>query len=423
MNKYRDIMGRVNYALFLAVVALLPFPQIFLRYACVAWVISWFLELRWLSRPKSLKANKMAIPFMLFGVWYAWRILSGLWAADHAAWAFQMECYMTFGLLVPVGLWGVNERYNLRQIGKVLVGSCLIAVFFYPAFLTLLLYHREIIDNHPCLHAMWDYSSSEWLYFYQTNISHLKHRLFLCSVELFAIYIAFVLYRQYLKKLLPILLLILAFIIFSGSRQILITTVAVIIVEALFALPVHYRKRYAAGVVLIGLMLGAGILSLHPRMRDIRTASATQIQHYETDDFVRLNIWQVALQNPKDYALRGLGGGQSTPYLIERYNALGLDTYAAKRYNCHNQYLEELMELGVGGLLFFLLMWLIIPFCARGEGRQTACVFVVLFLCNMFTDCMFGRFCGIALWAVAIVFIFAQSQPQNSVSDREGCTD
>lgn len=411
MNKYQDIMERINYALFLAVVFLLPFPQITLRYACVLWIVSWFFEARWLqiSNIKSQITNhKLTLPFLLFALWYAWHLLSGLWAPDHVAWSSQMERYLTFGLLLPVGIWGVNSRYDWRQAGRVLIIGALCAIPFYILLFGTLFYHREIIDTLQW-RATWDYSHTSVIPFIAHNISIVKHRLFLCSVELFAGYMAFVLYRPHWKKQLPILLLILAFIIFSGSRQILITTIAVIIVAALFALPVHYRKRYAAGVVLAGLILGAGTLSLHPRMRDIRTASVTQIQQYETDDFVRLNIWQVALQSPQDYALHGLGGGQSTPYLVERYSALGLDTYAAKRYNCHNQYLEELMELGAGGLLLFLILWFVLPFCARGEGRQTAWVFVVLFLLNMMTECMFGHFCGIALWAVGLLFILLQS--------------
>ncbi len=415
MNKYKDIMGRINYVLFLVVVFLLPFPQIALRYGCVLWIATWLFEGRWVKSGNwrlNTEDWRKVVPFVLFSLWYGWRLLSGLWAPDHAAWSSQMERYITFGAIVPVALWGVNEHYNWRQIGNVFIFSCLCAVFFYPAVMTLLLHHREIIDNHPFLHALWDYSSFDWFHFYQTNISQIKHRLFLCSVELFGAYLAFILYRNRLKILLPILLLIVFFIAMSGSRQILITTSAVITAIAIFSIANRYHEWYAVGIVLAGLALGGALLVLHPRMKDLSTISITQIQHYETDDFARLNTWQVALQEPQDYLLRGLGGGQSTPYLVEHYTALGLDSYAAKRYNCHNQYLEELMELGIFGLLLFVLAWLAIPICVRKERRQTAWVFVLLFLFNMVTECMFGRFCGIALWAVGMVLIYCVPTPQ-----------
>ena len=70
------------------------------------------------------------------------------------------------------------------------------------------------------------------------------------------------------------------------------------------------------------------------------------------------------------------------------------------------------MEIGIPGLILFLIAWLSVPLCARKKGRQTAILFTTLFLLNMFTDCMFGKFCGIALWAVGMVLIFLQSNPE-----------
>ena len=76
MNRYREIIGKANYGLFLTAAFLLPFPQLPIRYACVAWVVGWLLEGRWLSRPVPVKQNKMAIPFILFGLWYLWQAVS-----------------------------------------------------------------------------------------------------------------------------------------------------------------------------------------------------------------------------------------------------------------------------------------------------------------------------------------------------------
>ena len=83
------------------------------------------------------------------------------------------------------------------------------------------------------------------------------------------------------------------------------------------------------------------------------------------------------------------------------------------------EYLEELLELGIGGLLFFLIAWLSIPLCTKKEGQQTALLFTTLFLFNMCTECVFGRYDGIALWAVGMVFILMQCSPYLSNSPRK----
>ena len=97
LQKYQSAMGQLNYTLFLVVVALLPFPQIFLRYACVIWICTWLLEGRFVQKPNIQDWRKM-MPFIMFGIWYLWKIISGLWAADQAAYAWQLERYMAFGL-------------------------------------------------------------------------------------------------------------------------------------------------------------------------------------------------------------------------------------------------------------------------------------------------------------------------------------
>ena len=127
---------------------------------------------------------------------------------------------------------------------------------------------------------------------------------------------------------------------------------------------------------------------------------------------VRFNIWGAALQHPQDYIAHGLGAGQSCNYLIEKYKAVRFDGYVAQQYHAHCQYLEELMEIGIPGLLLFLLAWISIPLYASPKGRLTAILFTTLFALNMFTDCMFGRFDGIAFWAVGLLFILLQSDPQ-----------
>lgn len=413
MKRYQEIVGRINYGLFLTVIALLPAPQIVLRYTCVLWIVTWFMEGRWctLSNLRYQISNvKFFVPFVLFGLWYGWIALSGLWAADHAAWAWQMERYMTFALLVPVGLWGVNEKYDWRVAGKVLVASCVIAVPAYLIYMTVLFHHPEWVP-YGMLRDKWT-QHTEWFAFFSENISHFKHRLFLCSVELFGAVMAFQVYRHRLAVLLPSWAVMLSIIPLTGSRQSIITVVALFLAGTLCVLPAARRWRYGAAIVMAGVVVGAGLLHLHPRMQEVRLSDFKEMRELSYYHDIRLNIWGAALQHPEDYLAHGLGGGQSSNYLSERYQDAGFNYYALRSFNAHNQYLEELMELGIPGLLFFLLAWLSIPLCAHKKGRFTALLFSTLFLLNMFTDCMFGRFCGIALWASGLLFILLQSDPQ-----------
>lgn len=408
MNRYQDILGRINYGLFLTVVALLPFPQAALKYACVAWFITWALEFRWLQKPKPCTMYR--VPFILFGLWYAWKALSGLWAPDPEAWSWQIERYMTFAFMLPVALWGVNRYYNWRQVGKVLVFSCVAAVPLYVLWMAVLFHHPEWVPL-SLLDEPW-VQHEQWWFFLSENISHFKHRLFLCSVELFGAIVAFLLYYKRLKVLLPMLIVMLSSIPLTGSRQTVLSAIAMLVCGIIYALPRAYRGRYGFGVILIGLLVGVGIFKTHPRLKETQVKELSEMRTLSYDHDIRLNIWGAALQHPQDYMAYGLGAGQSRAYLAERYTDVHFDYYVVRQFHAHNQYLEEMMEIGIPGLMLFLLAWLSIPLCAKKKGRLTAMLFTTLFMLNMLTDCMFGKFDGIALWAVAMLFILLQSDAE-----------
>ena len=412
MTQHQEITGRINYLLFLVVVALLPFPQTPLRYALVLWAISWLLEGRWLHRPTSPGTNKMIIPFLLFGLWYGWKAVSGLWAPDHAAWGSQMERCMTFALVVPIALWGVNRYYDWRTAGKVLVYSCLIAVPFYIITLTVFYHHPELATIAHGRMA-WNYNLPNWHLFVSDNISVLKHRLFLCSVELFGACIACQLWKNKWHVLLPSLAVMVSMIPLTGSRQSVLTAAALLAVGILYAFPRAVRWKYGTGVLLLVMVLGGLVLQMHPRMHDVHLSDISRIREISPEHNVRFNIWGAALQNPSDYLLYGLGGGQSREYIYEIFHEKGYSYGGEQHFHPHNQYLTEAMEIGIFGMLLFIAAWLAVPLCASNKGKKTAVLMTVLFMMNMFTDCMFASFCGIALWAVGMLFIFLQSDAQS----------
>lgn len=411
MNRYQDILGRINYGLFLAIVLLLPYPQICLRYAVVLWLVSWLLEGRWLSisNLKSQIANwRYILPLLLFVLWFGFKVLSGWWALDYSRWAWQMERYMTFGLVLPIALWGVNKYYDWKQAGRVLVISCMVAVPVYVLWMSWLYVHPDWIDTAQLTAAYPDQHPEGWREFMAEYMSVYKHRLFFCSVELFGAVMAWHLFRKKLIVLIPAMLLTLSAIPLTGSRQSILTCAGLIAVALISALPKRYRWRYGVGILLIGMLIGGGLLTLHPRMQEFNFKAITQMRDINYDHDIRLNIWAFALRHPEDYRAHGVGAGQSESYLNTQFTPY----YIEHGFHVHNQYLEELIEVGIPGLILFLIAWLAIPFCAPPGVHEMAWSMVVLFMMNMVTDCMFGKFDGIALWLVWILIILLQSYAQ-----------
>lgn len=414
LEKYQSVVRQLNYALFLVTVALLPFPQIFLRYAIVAWFVTWVLEGRFCSKP-SRQDWRLAIPFLMFGGWYLWKIVSGLWAEDMNGYGGQLERYLFFGLMIPVGIWGVNSLYDWKQICKVLAMSCIAAAGIY-AF-TLFWVLNAHVFSHPIGAQQLNALSFD---FFACKISHIKHRLFLCSVEMMGIMALLYIRKEILNKygkhkgyfmIVSAILIMSTFIIVTGSRASILSGVALLTIWLLYKLPMR-RIRYRIALIVLASGIGLFALSQHPRMQAFDYAQLLSIRNIDNGNNVRLKIWGTALSSPKDYSLYGLGAGQSTSYLQNKFQENGLTRYAEIGFSPHNQYLMEWMEIGVFGMIFFILAWISIPFCNTKRGRKSAVMLLTLYALNMLTDCMWGKFDGIALWCVWMVLIRLQSDTQ-----------
>ena len=414
LQKYQSVVGQLNYTLFLVTIALLPFPQLFLRYASVAWFVTWVLEGRFCSKPNQQDWRK-AVPFLMFGVWYLWKIISGIWAEDANAYGWQLERYMFFGLLIPVGIWGVNSLYDWKQICKVLAISCIAAAAIYT-FTLFWVYNANVFNFERGSRPL----NSPTFDFFAEKISYFKHRLFLCSTEMMGIMALLYIRKDILSKfgkykgcflIIGGMIVMISFIIATGSRASILSGVALISIWLLYKLPIR-QIRYKIALVIFACTVGLFALSQHPRMQEFNYTRLLSIRDVKKGENVRLNIWGLALDTPKDYSLYGLGAGQSTLYLQEKYNKAGLQNYTKRCYATHNQYLEEWIEIGLPGLIFFLLAWLSIPIFNTKRGRKSAVMLLTLYALNMFTDCMFGRFDGIALWCVWMVLIRLQSDTQ-----------
>lgn len=412
LQRYQSAVGQLNYTLFLLTVALLPFPQIFLRYASVAWFATWVLEGRFCGRPNQQDWRK-AIPFLMFGGWYLWKIISGIWAEDTDAYGWQLERYLFFGLLIPVGIWGVNSRYDWKQVCKVLAISCITAAGVY-LFTLFWVYNADFFNYGSGKVAL----QTLPLRYFADSISHIKHRLFLCSTEMMGImallYLRADICCKYGKAkgyflIICAIVIMIAFILATGSRASILSGAALLTIWLLYKLPIR-RMRYKIAFVLLACGIGLFALSQHPRMQTFDYTDLLSIRETAHDHNVRLNIWGTALENPKDYSLYGLGAGQSFQYLQNKYIEKGLIRY--QNFNSHNQYIEEWIELGIPGLIFFILAWLSLPFCTKKRARKSANMLLTLYALNMLTDCMFGRFDGIILWTVWMLLIRLQADAQ-----------
>ena len=427
LSKYLHMAEKINYYLFVVAICMLPFPTRISLYAWELWMISWLFEGRFL-RKANFQWHKGLIPVILCVIWVLWESISCAWAINREDAINMLVRHLSFVLILPIALWGVNDKYNFTDAAKWFVISCISSVFIYGVYLYLIQQWGYIQQYHQLPEHI-----LSWEYFGE-NISWTKHRLYygtvlnLAIVALLQIRIPLLSIKRGNKSTAVfffIKLLILVFgVILSSSRANLLTLLVISAVAIIQPLRGRIRALVTSMVGIMGLTMCALLFTLHPRFEILHLEHITERENYSIYEVEpRINIWYTALQTPKDYFWHGVGVGGNSEYLKPIFASFNWQKFYERQFNTHNQYLGELVDLGIFAAMFFLLIWLLYPIWYKGRVRQFATLVVLILGLNMLTENMLDRIDGVVVTCVSLVTIALLSRAQyaKQISFHEEC--
>lgn len=417
LQTYQSLTGKLSYALFLALLIALPLPRTILQPIAVAWIISWVLELRWMSEIPELRNNgktkwRMALPGILLVLLTLFETLSLLWAPDTAAGLSIIERHWPFVIVVLIPLFGFNEYFRSQKLVATLFAACVASVPLY-LFTSYWVYQYDaVIWFRPDLIRPFNFP---WFHGFTSLI---KLRGYYCLVLMLSIFSTPLLYKQYAEKyprweVLVTLgvanAVLFAGIFMTGSRSALLQFG----LTAVFLLFVSYRKRikwwWQALIAVVVLSVGIGTFVSNQRFRLL-----THVNYHELDlatatdmDEPRLYIWHSIWEHRADYGFLGLGAGQHAPFLMERYAEAGNAYFLQMGYGPHSQYLSAWMCLGPLAPLLLLAVFVLIPRVFRGRAHNMAHAFAFLYAFSMLSDDLLERMDSIIIFIAWMLVLYA----------------
>ena len=417
-NKYLQIVEKINYLLFVVAICMLPFPTRISLYTWELWFVSWLFEGRFL-RKENFQWQKGIIPIVLCVVWVLWELISCAWAINKTDATNMLVRHLSFVMILPVALWGVNSQYDLWKAAKWFIVSSISSIFIYAIYLYIIQYWGYIQEHHSLPEFV-----STWKYF-GDNISWTKHRLYygtvlnLAIVTLLQIRIPLLSMHhgnraKSLFFFLKLVILVLG-IIWSASRANMLTLLVISAVAIIQPLRGRTRALVTSLVGIMGITMCALLFTLHPRFEKLHIEHITDRETYQTHEIEpRINIWFSALQTPEDYLWHGVGAGCNSEYLKSIYASLDWDAFYERQFNAHNQYLGTFINLGIFGAIFFLLIWLLYPIWYKGRIRQFATLAALTIGLNMLTENMLDRIDGVIITCVTLLTIALLSRAQHA---------
>jgi len=156
------------------------------------------------------------------------------------------------------------------------------------------------------------------------------------------------------------------------------------------------KKRYMRGGILVVLLLAAAVLFLKffpgRTVEAFKELSNTNYAYsnpgspgnapQQPDQWngtnIRLAMWKCGWEMMEGHWLTGVPLGDKQDRLVDVYRQRGFNYAVESRRNMHNTYLDVLVNLGVIGLIVFLLAYLVLPLAGSYRAKDGLGIFIIL---------------------------------------------
>jgi len=365
----------------LLLVASIPLP--FLYNSICIWVIVgvWLISGKYGSTWRHLKAQPV---YWLMIATFFFNAVSYFWTNNKDQSIFDSVSKLSF-VVMPVVI-GAGTNITSKRLEQIL-GVFILSITGMGIISFVNAYTRYSLD-HDTTHFFYH----DLVYGFEANAIYAAWYDFTAlSAILFCRWTSvFKGYWTILKWLCAIILLV--FLIFLSSRLLLAVFILFTIPAYLWKLISRQRRSWMTILFISSLavaIVGTLILTGNPVERRYRDVMHRNIQISFLPDYrdtvprfnnltLRLFLWRCGMDNMKEHDLwwKGCGNGDEHFLQNERFAELGLDSaYQARNYlvihniDLHNMFMENLVSLGIPGLILFCSLMFLPFFYIRNNSQ------------------------------------------------------
>ncbi|HMZ90643.1 MAG TPA: O-antigen ligase family protein [Chitinophagales bacterium] len=385
-----SIGHRIYFVLICGIALLIPFHNILPSPMLILTFLSILITGEYATKWKRITSNKR---FLLFAAIYIPAVYGYFLSSNTTIAGHDLQVRL-YALLIPIffTLAGPLSKKELRRllscyvISSVLFAltAIVVAIWRYPDIGAQAFYYKELVSFtfiHPSYAAMF-----------------LVFAVMLVSAELVTRWEEITSGNRIIYIL---LMLLLSLIVLLLTAKLAIACLFIVISLAVF---VWGKKNYnttKAILILISLNIAMFIaMMMLPYTRE----RMQMLLHYKETSYSnsvdsREQIWHSAIQVASDHLIVGIGTGDAEDMLVSQYAANQFETGVQERYNCHNEYLQVLVDTGLPGLIFFLL---VLTGCFRLafiDKNYLWMAFLLLFAINIITENMLRTQSGIVFFS------------------------
>lgn len=384
----------VYWALALCMITL-PFSTFLMLPIGILLIINWVIEWNWKVKLQRLKEGKFILLLISSVTIYILYLIGTLYSQNLSHAFSKIEGY-TWLLVTPVILFTLDRKWmDQKRI------VALFLLFIIGMLLSIMTNIGIATFNSIKFH--------DTGYFFYVKLARYHHPSYQALYTCVAFSLSFIFLRRYRQRLSKYIRFMLGFSlpIFAGYIFLLESKAGIlaflIILFILFFYLINEKKRrigVSISVILLFLLLPLLLFQI-PIIENSRFFSSIQgIKTFqqETDPTestqVRLVVWCSSMHVIADNLLFGVGTGDARDALSAQYEKQKLTHIHESRYNCHNQYLESFVALGIPGITGLLFLFAVPLWQAIRRKDALWLLFLMIVLFNFLFESMLERRAG-----------------------------
>lgn len=395
MNYIFDYKNKLDYYLLCLFSFSLPLWQKFSTITLLVWLLISFFSI------KKFKFNKGFSPLLLF--YFSYIIFDLIHGKDGLS-VMEMKASL---LALPL-IFSLNQ-FSFKQLKKgclFFVYGCLFAIVlcYFFALYKSVQFSEGVFVFHPTPINISDkngfLNSSLYggNYFFGNQFSVFHQTVYFSIYLNLALIIT--LFTDFFKpKFRYFIVLVFSIALFQISNMTNITLFTLIILTYLFnAVNGVYKK---ISILFFGLTIVLSIVVFNPRvnntLKKIYLSGINLDREAEDSMGTRLLIWDASIKVVQNHFLLGVGPSNTYDKLKSQYKKSRYIIPFRNRLNCHNQFLQVLIESGLIG--FFLLISCIIILLKQNYYRELVLLMAFVFIINFLFESVMNRYSGIIIFA------------------------
>jgi len=414
-KKLQRSRGDFSYLAVILIMAVLPIHYKFIPplmiLLCLTWISENYNKFGEIFRDDS-KHRMLLISFLLF---FLWQVISVQYSADfHMGWS---NIFGRLSLLIfPLILFkpGTRIKSDFSNLLRVFAISTLIYVlscFGYALYRSLEFNNGGLSFNPHPVDAYWIN------YFFGTDLAYSIHPSYLAMYVLISVFISFESwYDKSMQKRFRIGWLIIGSLLyisiyFISSRAGILAAIATISFYAINKIINRKKSRIIWMSLIVILILSLPLIRNNDRVNLLLQGFSKEHRYELNRQDDRLIVWKSAMEIIKKHPVFGVGIGDVRTELVKEYNRIGEDKLEKERLNAHNQFLEVLLEGGLVGFSFFLLVFGCMIFNAISEKNLMLGLFIIMMSIFFMFETVLYRLAGVSFFSLFSLLLLHTNRP------------